>query len=157
MTDNEWSERNHMLKWVREVGRNLNMVLTIKNSWETKVLLACVLAGEYKPKKKGKSGVNMPTLQVGDDLKEKPRSRKMGCPFELVGQRDRRTHHWRLSVKSGRRNHDLSTSLDGYPFADRLTDEQKEDARILTLSHGAPKFVMTYLREKWSDITTSMR
>ena len=88
-----------MLNCARGIGRNLNMVLTIKNSWDTKVILACVLSGEYKPKKKGKSGVIVRSLHVGDDLSEKPRTRKIGCPFELIGNSLKKSHNWVLTVK----------------------------------------------------------
>jgi histone-lysine N-methyltransferase SETD2 len=97
------------------------------------------------------------SLQLGDDLNEKPRSRKSGCPFELIGYRDRKTHIWRLRVECGRHNHDLSTSLEGYPYADRMNEEQKEDAKQLTLATIEPREAMIFLKNKWPEMTTSMK
>ena len=42
-----------MLEWARGVGRNLGMVLTIRKSWDTKLIVACENFGKFETKKKG--------------------------------------------------------------------------------------------------------
>ena len=78
-------------------------------------------------------------LGVDDKLDAKARIRKLGCPFELIGWRDRKTQKWHLRVECGSHNHEVGTSMDGYASASRMIEAQNIDVRKVDLADIDPK------------------
>ena len=47
-TDKEWSDRDSMISWAKNVGLELHMVIVISKSWPNrKVILSCEKSGPY--------------------------------------------------------------------------------------------------------------
>ena len=113
--------------------------------------------GRYRLAKKGTSGTIVQNLGVDDNLDAKFRTRKIGCPFELIGRKDKVTQKSYLRVECGMHNHELGTSMDRYSFAGRLTEEQKIEARNHALSDVDPKQSMTLLNRTYPDMTTTLK
>jgi hypothetical protein len=138
-----------MLDWAYEIGIELNMVLTIKNSWDNKVLYCCENGGEYREKKK-----LIPTKPP----KTKPKfvTKKCGCPFELHGVRDKALK-WKMTVHCGFHNHDIGTTLLGHAYVGRMPEDMKDDVRRLTLAHATPKVIWAYIHGKFPSSTVTQR
>ncbi|KAL8152758.1 hypothetical protein V2J09_010518 [Rumex salicifolius] len=152
-TDQEWHDRDSMLEWARGVGRQLNMVLTIKTSWKKRVILACEKFGKSRSKKKKPI--------PGEIQKDSPRRRqtstkKSNCKFELDGVMQKNST-WKLRVLCGIHNHNLPQNLEGHAYAGRMTLAEREDVKEWTEAQIAPKKILSMLKEKYPDNLTSLK
>ena len=104
--------RKELKDVANEIAGKFYIVLVTKNSYSSKIRLGCVLGGSYKARKKGTSQKIVQNLGVDDVLDGKIRTRKIGCPFELIGWKDKVTQKWYLRVECGMHNHEVGTSMN---------------------------------------------
>ena len=114
-TDRTFASREELTKWVQETGQEKGYVLVIKRSKKrgnnfVKVVFQCSLGGEYK---------SVATVR-------KTGSKKIGCPFELIGVVEPQRQVWRLKVKNPAHNHTPFENLEGHAYARRLSSDDKE-------------------------------
>ena len=142
-TDDIFSTREDLIKWVRGVAYNLGFVVIILRSdkyngqpgRKTHVLLGCERGGKYRKYKCDAE----PSLSG---------TRKCDCPFRLRGRPISQGEGWVLNVKCGYHNHDVSSTLVGHPYAGRLKSSEHSLLVDTTKSQVKPVNILLTLKEK---------
>ena len=104
--------------WVQNVARSQGYVIVTKRSkavtkgFISKIVLGCDIGGVSRNKDKN--------------------TKKINCPFELVGKYLKAHDRWTLRVKRDEHNHEPSLYLEGHAYAMRLTDKESRLVKDLT-------------------------
>ncbi|KAK1431140.1 hypothetical protein QVD17_14405 [Tagetes erecta] len=137
-TDNVFKSREDLLDWVKKVGRSLGYVIITKRSKKnsigvvSKVGLICDRGGVYK----SKSSIR------------KCGTKKINCPFELVGKYSKMYGGWTLGVICEKHNHEATPHMEGHPYAKRLSTNETRLVFDLSRKNVAPQAILSTLKEQ---------
>ncbi|XP_058776039.1 uncharacterized protein LOC131650342 [Vicia villosa] len=126
-----FTAREHMLQWIRMVGRKLGFGIVIgrsdngSNRRQTFVTMRCEQSGMYVP-------------QIRKSKREDTRKRKCGCRFKMR-EYCNVDEMWKFNVISGTHNHAYKTKLVGHPIVCRLKLEEKKNVSNMSLIRVAPE------------------
>ncbi|KAD4386340.1 hypothetical protein E3N88_26509 [Mikania micrantha] len=59
-------------------------------------------------------------------------SKKIGCPFQLIGLYNEVRESWKLQVINDNHNHEPAQNLEGHPYVRRFTQEEQDMVENLT-------------------------
>ena len=98
-----------LIDWVQKLGRSLGYIIVTKRSKKkqgvmSKVTLICDRGGIYR-------GNGSSSRHTG--------TKKMNCPFELVGKYSSLNGCWTLIVRCENHNHEPAEDMEGHPYAMR--------------------------------------
>lgn len=101
-----------LIDWVMRIGRENGYVFVKKRTLKgkslgdiVKVWIACDRGGFHKSKA---------TVRRSG-------SKKIGCPFELIGERVSNSGEWVIDVRNGLHNHPAAQHPEGHTYARRLS------------------------------------
>ena len=97
-------------------------------------MIDCERSGQYRVKKK-------------DLVKTCTESRKCGCSFKLRAKPVVGGEGWMMNLTCGSHNNELAKSLVGYPYAGRLTKDEKIIVADMTKSMVKPRNILLTLKE----------
>ena len=137
-----FATHDDVLQWARSVAYEIGFVAVIirsdinndirgRNSF---VLIDCERSGQYRVKKK-------------DLVKTCTESRKCGCSFKLRAKPVVGGEGWMMNLTCGSHNNELAKSLVGYPYAGRLTKDEKIIVADMTKSMVKPRNILLTLKE----------
>jgi len=124
--------REELVKHLKSQYEEQGVVLTIKRSKSSRVVLKCDRGGTYK--------------HNHSQQKRKTHTRLTGCSFEIVCSSKRGV--WAVRKIAGAHNHALERNLSGHSVARRLTSTEKQ--KIVSLSGNGipPRAILTTLRSE---------
>ena len=93
----------------------------------------------------------------GTATQRKTGTKKGNCTFELHGKFNFNMGGWIVQVIDHKHNHIGSESLEGHPYAERLTDEEFQFVKQLTLQNMQPKDIFTALKHKFTANVSSLK
>ncbi|KAJ0496301.1 putative transcription factor FAR family [Helianthus annuus] len=136
-TDKVFKSREELMEWVRNTRRSLGYAIVTKRSktkhvYVSKVVLMCDRGGVYK--------------SVTESSKETG-TRKINCPFEMVGKYSKENGYWTLKVKHGEHNHPPGEYMEGHPIFKRLTPNEHQLVTELTGKHMLLKDILGIMKE----------
>ena len=112
----KFSSRDELVDWVQNTGKANGYVIVIRRSIKRgsnfRVWFKCSLGGDYK---------SVATVR-------KTGSKKIGCPFQMVGFSELSGRVWKMEVTEPRHNHTPIENLEGHAYARRLSSE---DTRLV--------------------------
>ena len=131
-----FKSREELMEWVRNTGRSLGYAIVTKrsktkNGYVSKVVLMCDRGGVYKSDK---------------DSSRETGTRKINCPFEMVGKFSKKNGSWMLKVKPGEHNHPPGEYMEGHPILKRLTPNEHQLVAELTGKGVFPKDILGVIR-----------
>ncbi|KAJ1395525.1 FAR1-related protein [Sesbania bispinosa] len=139
-TEEIFESRDELLNWVCGIARDHDFVVVIMRSdsggidRKIKLVLGCKRSGKYRPYKS-----ELVRNVIG--------SRKCECPFRLRGRALAKGVGWKLNVVCGVHNHDVAESLEGHPYAGRLTIEEKSLLEDMTKNMVKPRSILLTLKD----------
>ena len=132
-----FATRDDLLFWVREVGRQNNIVILItrsdtntrKKGRSDKLILGCERGGKFNSaSSSGSSKASGP--------------HKCDCPFKLRRRSLSTGEGWILKVICGTQNHRLPRVMTGHSFMGRLTKDEKKIVREMTTNNVKPRSIL---------------
>ncbi|KAD3067751.1 hypothetical protein E3N88_35631 [Mikania micrantha] len=78
-------------------------------------------------------------------------SKKIGCPFKLIGTYDIDSYGWKLQVRNDKHNHEPAQNLEGHPFVRRLSEQEHNMVRHLTEQHMEPRNILSIIKKQNPD------
>ncbi|KAL4558334.1 hypothetical protein LXL04_036532 [Taraxacum kok-saghyz] len=142
-TNQVFKSREDLMIWVQNVARSQGYVIVTKRSkavtkgFISKIVLGCDLGGVSRNKD-------------GD-------TKKINCPFELVGKYLKAHDRWTLRVKRDEHNHEPSLYMEGHAYAMRLTDKESRLVKDLTDLNVKPRDILPTLKEQNQNNVSSLR
>ncbi|KAJ1406826.1 MULE transposase domain [Sesbania bispinosa] len=139
-TDEIFESRDELLNWVRGIAMDHDFVVVIMRSdsggidRKIKLILGCERSGKYRPYK-------------SELVRNVTDSRKCECPFRLRGRPLANGVGWKLNVVCGVYNHEVAESLEGHPYAGRLTVEEKSLLEDMTKNMVKPRSILLTLKD----------
>ncbi|KAM0071805.1 putative MULE transposase domain, FHY3/FAR1 family [Helianthus debilis subsp. tardiflorus] len=135
--DQKFGSLEQLKTWVYQRALACNFVIvtkrTISKSERTvKIWLCCDCGGEYN----------------STATKRRSGSKKVGCPFTLVGRLDSKSGTWKLKVKEPNHNHVASQHLEGHAFARRLTPNEEYMVESLYSQNLEPANILLTIRNQ---------
>ncbi|XP_021986311.1 uncharacterized protein LOC110882646 [Helianthus annuus] len=103
------------------------------SSRTVKIWLQCDRGGEHKSKA----------------FVRRSGSKKVGCPFSLIGKLDSSSGSWSLVEKKNIHNHEPAEFLEGHAFARRLTPDEKSLVEILYMQDMEPTNIHLTIRNQY--------
>ncbi|XP_021985014.1 protein FAR1-RELATED SEQUENCE 5-like [Helianthus annuus] len=76
-------------------------------------------------------------------------SKKVGCPFSLIGKLDSSSGNWSLVEKKNIHNHEPAEFLEGHTFARRLTPDEESLVERLYLQNMEPTNIHLTIRNQY--------
>ncbi|KAD3067626.1 hypothetical protein E3N88_35506 [Mikania micrantha] len=70
-------------------------------------------------------------------------SKKIGCPFQLIGLYNEARESWKLQVINDNHNHEPAQHLEGHPYVRRFTQEEQNMVENLTEQHMDPRNILS--------------
>ncbi|KAF5203930.1 maltase-glucoamylase, intestinal protein [Thalictrum thalictroides] len=140
-TDEVFNSRDELIKWTRDVGRSVGVVVIIKKSEfgvsgrTSRLFFACERFGQRRENKKYTST-------------RKRTSKRCDCPFLLRGIKMPKDDEWMVKVVCGHHNHQLGRHLQGSSVAGKLTPEEKELVKHMLKTGVKPKDILKALKER---------
>ena len=125
------------MKCVQNTAFSLGYVIVKKrsktngNGVVSYITLMCDRGGEYKIKES--------TKNTG--------TKKINCPFELVGSYRTQYGGWRLRVICDEHNHPPAQHMEGHAYARRLKENEIKLVGDLTNQNVAPRDILSILKE----------
>ncbi|PWA74776.1 FAR1 DNA binding domain-containing protein [Artemisia annua] len=111
-TNKVFKSHQDLIDWVKTTGRSLGYAIVTQRSKKeasgamTKVMLMCDRGGICKNKKSTSNRT----------------SKKINCPFQLVGKYSKMYDSWTLRVKCEKHNHEPTLDMEGHPHANVIAD-----------------------------------
>ena len=136
--------------WVQKRGRSLGYVIVTKrsnqdktklSSFVSKVILMCDRSGIHRNKS---STTNRTT-------------KKTNCPFQLVAKYRKMHNYWTLRVICEKHNHEPALDMEGHPYAQRLSDNEKRLVVELSRKDVKPQEILLTLKEKNPNNVSTLR
>ncbi|KAJ0600627.1 putative DNA helicase chromatin remodeling SNF2 family [Helianthus annuus] len=146
-TDTVFKSRQDLLDWVQKVGRSLGYVIVTKRSKTlssgvmTKVNLMCDRGGVCKSKS---SVRNRGT-------------KKINCPFELIGKYWEMYNVWTLRVVCEKHNHEPILHMEDHPYAMRLSANETRLVFDLSRKNVKPHAILSTLKEQNKNNVSKVR
>ncbi|KAF6138869.1 hypothetical protein GIB67_018600 [Kingdonia uniflora] len=155
-TSKLFNGREELLAWARKAAMSLGFVVTIKKSSQSRkgknprTQLHCDRSGSFRDRT-GKNRYLYKTDRNKDESgirKRRSRSKLTGCPFELrAAKKGRKGDLWEIKVHCGHHNHPPAKRLEGHPYAERLTEEEKMIVTDMIKIDARPKEILETLKE----------
>ncbi|XP_076930725.1 uncharacterized protein LOC143595642 [Bidens hawaiensis] len=146
-TNMAFKSRQDLLKWVQKVGRSLGYVIVIKRSKTqpsgvtAKVFLMCDCGG-----------IPRSTSSIRNCG-----SKKINCPFELVGKYSKMYDAWTLMVLCEKHNHEPTLNMKDHPYARRLSDDEARLVFELSRKNVKPQDILSTLKEQNKNNVSSIK
>ncbi|KAI3747658.1 hypothetical protein L6452_10224 [Arctium lappa] len=147
-TDEVFKSRQDLIDWVQKLGRSLGYIIVIKRSRKnrsgvmSKVILICDRGGKYR-------GTGSSSRHTG--------TKKMNCPFELVGKYSSMRECWTLKVICEKHNHEPAEDMEGHPYAMRLTENEVRLVEDLSRKNVKPRDILSTLKEQNPNNVSTLR
>ncbi|KAD4384886.1 hypothetical protein E3N88_25054 [Mikania micrantha] len=74
-------------------------------------------------------------------------SKKIGCPFQLVGLYNEVRESWKLQVINDNHNHEPAQNLEGHPYVRRFTQDEEDLIENLTERHMDPRNILSSIKK----------
>ncbi|XP_052621560.1 uncharacterized protein LOC128127179 [Lactuca sativa] len=136
-TERVFDSLNELMGWVQNKAFSLGYVIVRRRSKKNEngvvsyVTLICDCGGEYKIKATSKN----------------PSTKKINCPFKLVGSYIKQFDGWTLRVKCDQHNHPPAQHMEGHAYARRLKENEKKLVADLTSQNVEPRNILSILKE----------
>nr|KAJ0219272.1 hypothetical protein LSAT_V11C300129580 [Lactuca sativa] len=111
-TDQVIRSRGDLMMWVQNVARSQGYIIVTKRSkaitkdFISKIVLGCDRGGVARNKD--------------------AQTKKINCPFKLIGNHLKAHDGWKLRVVCDEHNHEPSIYMEGHPFVMRLSDKEAQ-------------------------------
>ncbi|KAL4561764.1 hypothetical protein LXL04_033938 [Taraxacum kok-saghyz] len=136
LANSKFESYDELLKSVRDFYYDKGYGVSIRDSRKEKyVTLQCDRGGSYRDR-----------LYSGDKRKKITGSRLIKCPFQIVGKKGN-DGAWVLKAKNMTHNHEPSTDIVGHPLFRRLSPQDTESVKNMTLSGIPPRQILSSLRQ----------
>ncbi|CAJ2675026.1 uncharacterized protein LOC123915382 [Trifolium pratense] len=148
-TDDKFSTRDDLLKWVRGEALKLGFAIIIAksdNGSDTRkqtLVLGCERGGVYRKRQKKLKGQDRRTI-------------KCECPFRLRGY-FLSSGVWKITVVCGKHNHEMKKDLEGHPIARRLNIEDIKLVQEMTSNRVQPKNILMTLKKRRYDNVANIK
>ncbi|KAJ0489592.1 putative transcription factor FAR family [Helianthus annuus] len=113
-TTQTFSSRKEMVRWVQDTAKDNGYLIVTKRSNKRgenyKIWFQCTFGGEHK----------------SVATQRKTGSKKIGCPFEMIGFSESSGSVWRIEVTKAKHNHTPIENFEGHAYARRLSSEDKK-------------------------------
>jgi len=137
-----FATRDDVLHWARSVVYEIGFVMVIMKSGTNTgmrgrtsfVLIGCERSDQYRSRKK-------------NFVRRDTNSRKCGYPFKLHGKPTVRDQGSMMKLMCRSHNHEMTKSLVGYPYAGRLTKDEKTIIANMKKSMVKPRNILITLKE----------
>ncbi|GKC35738.1 FAR1-related sequence 5-like protein [Tanacetum coccineum] len=133
--------------WVKTKGRSLGYAIIIRrsrkeeNGFISEVVLMCNHGGIDKSK-------NLTTDKT---------SKKINCPFQLVGKYSLWECGWTLQVICEKHNHEPALDMEGHPHAMRLSNKEYRLVVKLFMNGLKPRAILSILKERHPDDLSTIK
>ncbi|KAJ9538874.1 hypothetical protein OSB04_031607 [Centaurea solstitialis] len=84
-------------------------------------------------------------------------TKKINCPFELVGKYSPLNGCWTLTVKCENHNHEPAEDMEGHPYAMRLTENEVRLVEDLSRKNVKPRDILSTLKEQIPDNVSTLK
>ena len=135
----EYATRQELLEYLREQYEREGVILTMKTSKKSRVVLKCDRGGDY---------VNVLNL-TAESRQRQTHTRCTGCEFQIVCSCVK--GWWGVRKISGNHNHDIGSNLAGHSVKRRLSEPEKKRVRDLYDSGLSPKDILCSLRTEFGN------
>ncbi|XP_052627581.1 protein FAR-RED IMPAIRED RESPONSE 1-like [Lactuca sativa] len=136
LANSKFDSYDELLKSVRDFYYVKGYGISIRDSSKDKyVTLQCDRGGCYRDR-----------LSIGDKRKKNTGSRLINCPFQIVGKKEY-DGGWILKAKNLSHNHEPSTDISGHPSFRRLSPNDVQSVKNMTLSGIPPRQILSSLRQ----------
>ncbi|KAL9996387.1 putative methylmalonate-semialdehyde dehydrogenase [Helianthus debilis subsp. tardiflorus] len=112
-TTQTFSSRKELVRWVQDTAKDNGYLIVIKRSNKRgenyKIWFQYTFGGEHK----------------SIATQRKTGSKKIGCPFEMIGFSKSSGSVWRIEVTKAKHNHTPIENFEGHAYARRLSSEDK--------------------------------
>ncbi|KAJ0870310.1 putative transcription factor FAR family [Helianthus annuus] len=113
-TTQTFSSRKELVRWVQDTAKDNGYLIVTKRSNKRgenyKIWFQCTFGGEHK----------------SVATQRKTGSKKIGCPFEMIGFSESSGSVWRIEVTKAKHNHTPIENFEGHAYARRLSSEDKK-------------------------------
>ncbi|XP_021980318.1 uncharacterized protein LOC110876452 [Helianthus annuus] len=146
-TDQEFKSREEMMEWVQNTARDVGDVIVTKRSRTkpngySRVILMCERGGVYRSVK----GTSKATG-----------TKKINCPFELIGAYTKMNDCWKLVHIRDEHNHPPAQHMEGHAFVERLSRNDFQLVAELTKKHVAPRDILGTIKEQNGDNVSTLK
>ncbi|GKA10322.1 FAR1-related sequence 5-like protein [Tanacetum coccineum] len=146
-TNMVFKSHEDMTDWVKTKGRSLGYAIIIRrsrkeeNGFISEVVLMCNHGGIDKSK-------NLTTDKT---------SKKINCPFQLVGKYSLWECGWTLQVICEKHNHEPALDMEGHPHAMRLSNKEYRLVVKLFMNGLKPRAILSILKERHPDDLSTIK
>ncbi|KAD4889091.1 hypothetical protein E3N88_21164 [Mikania micrantha] len=145
-TDKEFMSHDELVAWVKSRAVDNGYIVVTARSKKKgdvvkKVWLVCDRGGEHKA---------VATCRRSG-------SKKIGCPFKLVGVYNEKRLVWQLEVRNDEHNHEAAQHLEGHPFVRRLSQDEQKMVAQLTEQHMDPRNILSTIKKQNPDNVSVIR
>jgi hypothetical protein len=139
--EEQYSTKEEILQALRKKQNELGIVLSIKSSNQTRLVLKCDRGGSY---------INR--LMLTDETRQrKTHTRLNDCPFLITCTS--RKGIWAVRKMVDQHNHPVALDLSGHAVFKRPSGAAKERIHKLAEQRVAPKSILSVMREEFKDET----
>ena len=142
-----FKSREELKCWAQAKARSLGYVIVTQKSYTNEsgffyeVTLMCDRGGEYKPKETNK----------------KSATKKINCPFQLIGKYSSMHDGWLMSVICEKHNHSPARNMEGHPYARRLSKEEYQMVEDLTKKNVEPHDILSIIKARNKDNVSTLK
>lgn len=150
VTNKVFHSREDLIEWVQQVGRSIGYVIIIKRSVKkpsgvmSRVCFMCDRGGVYRSNKISSRNTT---------------TKKINCPFELIGKYEKVHNWWTLRVVCETHNHDHAQHIHmkGHPYAMRLSENEVQLVEDLSTQYLKPREILFALKKKNVDNVSTLK
>nr|XP_043620091.1 PKS-NRPS hybrid synthetase cheA-like [Erigeron canadensis] len=146
LASSKFGSYDGLLNSVQAFNYSKGYGLSIRDSKKDKyVTLQCGRGGSYRD-----------VLGIGDKRKKRTNTRLINCPFQIEGKKGN-DGVWFFKAKNLAHNHEPSSDMSGHPSFRRLTADNVESVKNMTLSGIPPRQILSSLRQQTPNLPASSR
>ena len=108
----------------------------------SKVILICDRGGKYK-------GNGSSSRHTG--------TKKINCPFQLVGKYSLTHDYWTVKVICDKHNHEPAEDMEGHPYAMRLTENEIRLVEDSSRKNVQPRDILSILKKQNPENVSTLR
>nr|KAJ0227310.1 hypothetical protein LSAT_V11C100002350 [Lactuca sativa] len=136
LANSKFDSYDELLKSVRNFYYAKGYGISIRDSSKDK----------YVTLQSDRGGCYRDRLCIGDKWKKNTRSRLINCHFQIVGKKEY-DGGWILKAKNLTHNHEPSTDISGHPSFRRLSPNDVQSVKNMTLLGIPPRKILSSLRQ----------
>ncbi|KAJ9543535.1 hypothetical protein OSB04_023242 [Centaurea solstitialis] len=146
LANSKFESYDELLKSVRDFYYTKGYGVSIRDSRKDKyVTLQCDRGGSYRDR-----------LGIGDKRKRNTGSRLIECPFRILGKKEN-DGAWVLKAQNLTHNHEPSMDISGHSSFRRLSSDDIQSVKNMTLSGIPPRQILSSLRQRNQDLPAISR